>query len=145
MKTNRFGRTDLDVSLLNFGCGAVGGLMTQGSAVDQDRAVAWARDNGINHFDTAPAYGNTASETNLGRALGRDRDSVIVSTKIGLAQDDGADTAGAIRNSLEASLGRLKQDRVDILSACLRSGRPGSGNPGGAEQGVGDAARLDAV
>ena len=115
MKTNRFGRTDLDVSLLTFGCGAVGGLMTQGSAVDQDRAVAWARDNGINHFDTAPAYGNTASETNLGRALGRDRDSVIVSTKIGLTQDDGADPAGAIRNSLEASLGRLKQDRVDIF------------------------------
>jgi aryl-alcohol dehydrogenase-like predicted oxidoreductase len=59
MKTTKFGRTDLDVSLLTFGCGAVGGLMTKGSTADQDRAVAWARDNGISHFDTAPSYGDT--------------------------------------------------------------------------------------
>lgn len=115
MKKNRFGRTDLDVSLLTFGCGAVGGLMTQGSAANQDRAVAWARDNGINHFDTAPSYGNTVSETNLGRALGRDRDGIIVSTKIGLTESDLGDPGGAIRSSLEASLKRLRQDRVDIF------------------------------
>ena len=47
--------------------------MTKGSSEDQDRAVAWARDNGINHFDTAPSYGDTISETNLGRALGTNR------------------------------------------------------------------------
>ena len=76
METRRLGRTGLDVSLLTFGCGAVGGLMTAGRAADQDRAVAWARDNGINHFDTAPLYGKGASEENLGRALGRDRDGL---------------------------------------------------------------------
>jgi len=115
MEKNRFGRTDLDVSRLTFGCGAVGGLMTAGSAADQDRAVAWARDNGINHFDTAPSYGNTASETNLGRALGRNRDGIVVSTKVGVTEADHGDLAGAIRASLEASLTRLQQDRVDIF------------------------------
>jgi len=115
MKMNTFGRTDLEVSLLTFGCGAVGGLMTKGEAADQDRAVAWARDNGINHFDTAPSYGNTVSETNLGRALGRDRDGIVVSTKIGLSDADMGDLAGAVRSSIDASLSRLKQDRVDIF------------------------------
>jgi L-galactose dehydrogenase/L-glyceraldehyde 3-phosphate reductase len=115
MEKRQFGRTDLDVSLLTFGCGAVGGLMTAGSAADQDRAVAWARGNGINHFDTAPLYGNRASEKNLGRALGRNRDGVIVSTKVLLNDADHTDLAGAIRASLEASLTRLKQDHVDVF------------------------------
>ena len=115
MNKKRFGRTDLDVSLLTFGCGAVGGLMTAGSAADQDRTVAWARDNGINFFDTAPSYGNTASETNLGRALGRNRDGIVVSTKVGVTEADHGDLAGAIRASLDASLARLQQDHVDIF------------------------------
>jgi len=115
MEQRRLGRTGFDVSLLTFGCGAVGGLMTAGEAADQDRAVAWARDNGINHFDTAPLYGNTVSETNLGRALGGNRDGVFVSTKVMIGARDKADLGGAIRASLEASLGRLKQDHVDLF------------------------------
>ena len=115
MEKKLFGRTGLELSRLTFGCGAVGGLMTKGSEADQDRAIAWARDNGINHFDTAPSYGNTASETNLGRALGRNRDGIIVSTKVGVTEDDQGDLAMAIRSSLEASLSRLRQDHVDIF------------------------------
>ncbi|MDG2286935.1 MAG: aldo/keto reductase [Alphaproteobacteria bacterium] len=128
MKTTKFGRTDLDVSLLTFGCGAVGGLMTKGSAADQDRAVAWARDNGITHFDTAPSYGNTVSETNLGRALGQNRDGIVVSTKVGLSQEDLGDVEGASRRSLEASLGRLRQDHVDVFQ--LHNMVDASGEPG---------------
>lgn len=115
METRRLGRTGLDVSLLTFGCGAVGGLMTKGEPADQDSAVAWARDNGINHFDTAPLYGAGASETNLGRALGANREGVIVSTKVRLSADDRSDLEGAIRSSLEASLRRLRQDHVDLF------------------------------
>ena len=115
METRRLGRTGLDVSQLTFGCGAVGGLMTKGDARDQDRAVAWARDNGINHFDTAPQYGNTASETNLGRALGKNRDDIIVSTKVMLAPADRANIGTAVRSSIEASLRRLKQEHVDLF------------------------------
>ena len=115
MERKIFGRTGLAVSRLTFGCGAVGGLMTKGSAADQDRAVAWARDNGINFFDTAASYGNGASETNLGRALGRNRDGLVVSTKVGLPMELQSDIADAVRKSLDASLARLKQDHVDIF------------------------------
>jgi L-galactose dehydrogenase/L-glyceraldehyde 3-phosphate reductase len=115
MEKRPFGTTGLEVSVLTFGCGAVGGLMTKGEAADQDRAVAWARDNGINHFDTAPLYGNTVSERNLGRALGKNRDGVFVSTKVLLGANDLGDPAVVIRASIEASLRRLKQDHVDIF------------------------------
>ena len=77
--------------------------------------VAWARDNGINHFDTAPSYGNTASESNLGRALGKNRSEVIVSTKVGFSKDDLTDIQSAAQKSLEGSLKRLRQDYVDIF------------------------------
>ena len=82
MKRNQFGKTSLEVSLLTYGCGAVGGLMTKGKSEDQDRAVAWARDNGINHFDTATTYGETISEKNLGRALGTNIEGLVVRTKV---------------------------------------------------------------
>ncbi len=115
MERRRFGRTDLDMSLLTFGCGAVGGLMTKGAPDEQDQAVAWARDNGINHFDTAPLYGNGASEENLGRALGANREGIIVSTKVRLTGDDRNHLETAIRTSIENSLARLRQSSVDLF------------------------------
>src|SRR5712691_11064502 len=69
MEKRKFGRTGLDVSLLGFGCGAVGGLMIKGAAADQERAVSRALELGINYFDTAQMYGNGESERNLGRVL----------------------------------------------------------------------------
>ena len=124
MEKRSFGNTGLDVSRLTFGCGAVGGLMTKGDAADQDRAIAWARDNGINFFDTAASYGNGVSETNLGRALNGNTDGIVVSTKVGLNNDDLTDIAGAVARSLDASLTRLKLDHVDIFQLHNTLGRP---------------------
>lgn len=115
MEQTNFGRTDLSVSRLTFGCGAVGGLMTKGEAKDQDRAVAWARDNGINFFDTAPSYGNGASETNLGRALAGNTDGIIVSSKVGLPAVELADVARTVESSLHDSLRRLQLDHIDLF------------------------------
>lgn len=123
METRLFGRTGLEVSRLTFGCGAVGGLMTKGDANDQDRAVAWARDHGINFFDTAASYGDGASETNLGRALGANTDDVIVSTKVGLSTADMADVSRAVQDSLDASLTRLGRDHVDLFQLHNTIGR----------------------
>ena len=124
MEKRSFGSTGLEVSRLTFGCGAVGGLMTKGEAADQDRAIAWARDNGINFFDTAASYGNGASETNLGRALNGNTDGIVVSTKVGLSNGDWSDVAGAVARSLDASLTRLKLDHVDIFQLHNTLGRP---------------------
>lgn len=127
MKKNTFGRTGLEVSQLTFGCGAVGGLMTKGSPEDQANAIAWARDNGINFFDTAAQYGNGASETNLGRILGGKKDELVISTKVGLTDEHLKDPAKEIRASLEASLGRLKLDHVDIFQLHNTLGGPEDG------------------
>src|SRR4029450_9839930 len=69
MQKRRLGRTGLDVSVLGYGAGAVGGLFTKGAAADPERAIARAIEAGINYFDTAALYGNGESEKNLGRVL----------------------------------------------------------------------------
>jgi aryl-alcohol dehydrogenase-like predicted oxidoreductase len=115
MQMRQFGRTGFKVSVLGFGCGAVGGLMVRGEAADQERAVARALDAGINYFDTAVQYGNGVSESNLGRILAKLKPEVIVGTKVRLTDADRADIAGAVVRSLEGSLRRLALEQVDIF------------------------------
>ena len=107
------GRTGLQVSALGFGGGAVGGLMVRGDARDQERAVARALELGITYFDTAPSYGDGASETNLGRVLRRLRPELVLGTKFHVEPD--APVADSIAASLEASLRRLGREQVDLL------------------------------
>ena len=115
MEKRIFGRTGMQVSILGFGCGAVGGLMVRGNPADQERAISRALDAGVNYFDTAVLYGNGESERNLGRILDKlkPRDA-IVGTKVRLPPDSGP-IAAVIAQSLEGSLQRLGLERVDIL------------------------------
>lgn len=116
MDMRPFGRTGLQLSVLGFGCGAVGGLMVRGDPVDQERAIARAIDVGVNYFDTAVQYGNGESEKNLGRILQKLKpSSMVVGTKVRLPVADFGRIADAIAQSLEASLARLRRERVDIL------------------------------
>ena len=108
------GRTDLRVSVLGFGCGDVGGLIVRGTPAERERAVARAVELGINYFDTAASYGNGLSEQHLGQALKALRPDVYVGTKFRVP-DDAADIGAAVTRSLEASLGRLGLERVDLL------------------------------
>ena len=86
--------------------------------------MAWARDNGINFFDTAPSYGDGASETNLGRALASDTDGIIISSKVGLPQTEIANTANYVEQSINASLKRLRIDHVDLFQLHNTIGEP---------------------
>src|ERR1700744_103268 len=89
MQLRVFGRTGMQVSVLGFGCGAVGGLMVRGDHADQERTVARAIAAGINYFDTAVKYGDGESESNLGRVLkNRKPANVVVGTKVRLPQSD---------------------------------------------------------
>lgn len=115
MEYRTLGRTGLRVSALGFGCGNVGGLMVRGAPADRERAVARALELGINYFDTAPAYGSGLSEQHLGQVLKTLQPDVYVGTKVRLAAGDMADIGLAIARSLEASLGRLGLERVDLL------------------------------
>jgi aryl-alcohol dehydrogenase-like predicted oxidoreductase len=117
METRTLGRTGLRVSALGFGCGAVGGLMVRGSRQEQVRGVARALEAGITYFDTAPSYGDGASEQNLGNALRElgAAHQVVVGTKVRLSAAELERPAAAVRRSVEESLTRLRLDRVDVL------------------------------
>ena len=94
---------------LGFGAWALGGMGWGAASAERDRlaAVHRAVELGITFFDTAPTYGDGASESLLGRALKADRDGVAIATKVGPRDDP--------RRSLEASLRRLATDYVDLV------------------------------
>jgi L-galactose dehydrogenase/L-glyceraldehyde 3-phosphate reductase len=106
----------MQLSVLGFGCGAVGGLMVRGDPADQERTVARALAAGVNYFDTAVQYGDGASETNLGRVLLKLKPAnVAVGTKVRLQPGEFGRIAEAAAASLEGSLARLRLERVDIF------------------------------
>jgi L-galactose dehydrogenase/L-glyceraldehyde 3-phosphate reductase len=117
VESRALGRTGIKVSALGFGCGAVGGLMVRGERDEQVRSIARALEAGINYFDTAPSYGDGASEENLGRALHElgVHDRVVVGTKVRLGAAELTSPRAAIRRSLAASLGRLGLDQVHVV------------------------------
>ena len=116
MQLRVFGRTGMQLSMLGFGCGAVGGLMVRGDPADQERTVARAIAAGVNYFDTAVQYGNGESEKNLGRVLQKLKPAnVAVGTKVRLPPSEFGRIADAAKMSLEGSLARLGLDRIDIF------------------------------
>jgi len=94
---------------LGFGGWAVGGTAWGAPSAEADRltTVRRALELGITFFDTAPTYGDGASEILLGQALKADRDRVAIATKVGPRDDP--------RRALEASLRRLGTDYVDLV------------------------------
>jgi aryl-alcohol dehydrogenase-like predicted oxidoreductase len=116
MERRIFGRSGMRLSILGFGCGAVGGLMVRGDPADQERAIARALEVGVNYFDTAVQYGDGESEKNLGRVLAKLKPAdVVVGTKVRLKPADVARIGDTIATSLEGSLRRLGRERVDIF------------------------------
>ena len=116
MEMRVFGRTGMRLSVLGFGCGAVGGLMVRGDAADQERTVARAIAAGVNYFDTAVQYGEGESEKNLGRILQKLKPSdAVVGTKVRVPPGDFGRIGDTIATSIEGSLARLHLERVDIF------------------------------
>jgi aryl-alcohol dehydrogenase-like predicted oxidoreductase len=116
MEMRMFGRTGIQLSVLGFGCGAVGGLMVRGDPLDQERTIARAVGAGVNYFDTAVQYGDGESEKNLGRILQQLRPpNAVVGTKVRLPSASFGNIADAVATSLEYSLIRLRRDQVDIF------------------------------
>ncbi len=111
-----FGLDHIPISVLGFGCGAVGGLMVRGTQADRERAVARALEVGINYFDTAVQYGDGASETHLGAALAKLRAAdALVGTKVRLPTAAFGRIEAAVAASLDASLSRLQREQVDVF------------------------------
>jgi aryl-alcohol dehydrogenase-like predicted oxidoreductase len=124
MEQRILGRTGLRVSALGYGAGAVGGLLVRGSPAEQERSLARAFEAGITYVDTAALYGNGESEKNLGRALKALGASPVLGTKARLPAETRGDIAGALAASLEASLGRLGREGVDLFQLHDEIGTP---------------------
>ncbi|WP_321954991.1 aldo/keto reductase [Paraburkholderia bannensis] len=120
MKTRQLGNNGLEVSAMGLGC--MGLSFGYGPATETSAGIALIRrafELGVTFFDSAEAYGPFANEELLGEALAPMRDQVVIATKFGFK--DGDATAGVdsrperIRAVAEASLKRLKTDRIDLF------------------------------
>ena len=145
MFKRRLGRSGIEVSAMGLGCMEIGGKMKDSESyslntstnrnqpmfflgnIDDNqsiRAIHYALDNGINLFDTAPAYGAGHSEIVLGRALAGNRDKAVIATKFGKLVDEADNRFGRyenemklirnIRKECEDSLQRLGMEPIDL-------------------------------
>ncbi len=121
MQKRLLGKSGLEVSALGFGC--MGISFGLGPAVSRQEGIAIIRaavDGGVTLFDSAEAYGPFVNEELVGEALGPVRDQVVIATKFGFKFENGKQAGldsrpGHIREAAEASLKRLKTDRIDLL------------------------------
>src|SRR4051812_25153662 len=115
MSFRQLGDSGLVVSVAGLGCNTFGATLTPDGVPG---LVSAALDAGITFFDTADVYGGTfgQSEELLGAVLAGARDQVVVASKFGAGAPEGV-AAGSreyIRAAVEASLRRLRTDRIDL-------------------------------
>jgi aryl-alcohol dehydrogenase-like predicted oxidoreductase len=121
MQKRRLGTSGLDVSALGFGC--MGISFGYGPATTREDGLAIIRaafEGGVTFFDTAEAYGPFTNEALVGEALAPMRDEVAIATKFGFKFENGKQAGldsqpSHIREVAEASLKRLKTDRIDLF------------------------------
>jgi len=123
MQKRRLGKSNLEASALGLGC--MGMSFGLGPAMDKKEGIALIRaavERGVTFFDTAEIYGPYTNEELVGEALAPFRDSVAIATKFGFKIDPATGkSAGTdsrpdhIKEVAEASLKRLKTDRIDLF------------------------------
>ncbi len=145
MQTRSFGRTGLRIPELVLGGGVVGGILVLAPEATRRAALERAAAAGIDWIDTAPAYGNGASESAIGEALPFLDPRPRVSTKVRLAPEDLADIPAAVERSLEQSLMRLRLDRIELLQLHNQIGAADSGRLLGLDRVLGRGGVADAM
>ena len=122
MQQRKLGQSGLEVSALGLGC--MGMSYGYGPAADKQEMISLIRsavDRGITFFDTAEAYGPYANEELVGEALAPVRDRVVIATKFGFGFGPKGEQTGMdsrpehVKEVAEASLKRLKTNRIDLL------------------------------
>jgi len=121
MQKRRLGTSGLEVSALGFGC--MGLSFGYGPATSREDGLAIIRaafEKGVTFFDTAEVYGPFTNEELVGEALASVRDEVVIATKFGFKLEHGKQAGldsrpSHIREVAEASLRRLRTDRIDLF------------------------------
>src|SRR5262245_66591197 len=119
MKTRVLGKSGLEVSALGLGCMG----MSHGHGASSDRnemikVIRTAVDRGVTFFDTAEIYGPFTNEEIVGEGLQPVRDQVVIATKFGFVPGGYPKLDSRprhIREVVDASLKRLRTDRIDLL------------------------------
>ncbi len=125
MRYRRLGQSELEISEISLGCWTMGGLnWVNGSPngwanvdeADVKKAVHFALDQGVNHFDNADVYGNGRAEQMLARVLGDQAKKLSIATKVGWFPGTAAHAyePAHIRHQCEQSLINLKRDVIDL-------------------------------
>jgi aryl-alcohol dehydrogenase-like predicted oxidoreductase len=129
MRFRTYKNTDLTVSEVGFGLWTIAtgwwGNFTEGEAI---ALIHRAFDLGITLFDAADTYGNGLSEELLAKAFPKQRDEIVIATKVGYDFVTHGESRGrgqreipqdfspeAITRATDAALRRLKTDRIDLL------------------------------
>ena len=121
MQKRTLGKSGLEVSGLGLGCMGISfGYGPSASREDGLGILRAAFEGGVTFFDTAEAYGPFTNEEIVGEALGPIRDQVVIATKFGFRFENGKQAGldsrpSHIRDVAEASLTRLKTDRIDLF------------------------------
>jgi len=121
MQQRRLGTSGPEVSALGFGCMGISfGYGPPTSREDGIAVIRAAVDSGVTFFDTAEVYGPFTNEEIVGEALAPVRDEVVIATKFGFRIEDGKQAGldsrpARIRAVADASLKRLRTDRIDLL------------------------------
>jgi aryl-alcohol dehydrogenase-like predicted oxidoreductase len=116
MEYRQLGKAGVKVSVIGLGTNRFGQAPV---GLEQVRnMIDLALDLGINFIDTADIYKDGQSEIALGQALQGRWDRVVLATKFYMETGKGPNDRGASRyhllNAVEASLGRLKSDHIDL-------------------------------
>lgn len=116
MEYKWLGRTGVKVSQLCFGTMSFGG---DADATESGKMYTACREAGINFFDCANGYSRGAAEEILGDLIASERDDLIITSKCFVPMWEDINARGAnrrhIMHAVEASLRRLKTDRIDVL------------------------------
>jgi aryl-alcohol dehydrogenase-like predicted oxidoreductase len=115
MKTRKLGK--LEVSEMGSGCMSISA--NYGPPADRNqgiRVIRAAYEKGVTFFDTAEVYGPFTNEDLVGEALAPFRDKVVIATKFGFDLEAGGLNSRPehIKKVVEASLKRLRTDRIDL-------------------------------
>jgi len=115
MKSRKLGK--LEVSEIGGGCMSISANYGPPAPRSQGIGVIRAAyEKGVTFFDTAEVYGPFTNEDLVGEALQPIRDKAVIATKFGFDLEKGGLNSRPehIRNAVEASLKRLRTDRIDL-------------------------------
>ncbi len=119
MLKRQLGKSGLEVSAIGFGCmGLSHAYADKPSKKEAIKVLHAAFERGYTFFDTAEVYGPYTNEEIVGEALAPYRDKLVIATKFGFKQGALSEVDSRpenIRAVCEASLKRLRTDRIDLL------------------------------